>query len=289
MTAVNAFLRTALVFAACVPLAGCSTPRVRASDAMVESNPLGRIAVFGSAQVVWPRAGSLGDKAPYLGPNEGRQALDVNLPMLRTGLEAKGYEVVSCEAAGVGYHAAWLGERLVLDTTIDDGIAQDDPDNYTRKLDEEPLFEYPAIRKDQALRASLRAVFEGLEASHADDEDEDFTPGAADVAVLRTATGADTICLARVSGNVFTGGRKFGTFLLAAALNPGGTSRGAQDDARLECTFVDARTGEVHWAGAGWSQDRPSDDDDSLVEAALSLLPSRGVPLDPKHRLGPED
>ena len=79
---------------------GCSQSQmtIRSSPIMYQSNPVNKIAVFGSGTVEW-----LKSSGRYLGLTESKQALDILMLQTENVLKAKGYQIAICVPAGIGY------------------------------------------------------------------------------------------------------------------------------------------------------------------------------------------
>lgn len=278
-----------LLKVACVAsLLGCGAgPQVRASRSMLSRNPIERVAIFGEAQVVWPRF----RKGEYFGLSESKQSLTAQIPKVQSELRRKGYDVVYAEPAAVGYFAPWMTDRLVSGVVEEKGVVRDDPDTFVRCDNKEPLFEYPAATRNLAVRDALRRIFESLEESVSLGWGSTFTLDPDDVVILRDAAGADTICLARITGRVFTTARKIGTVVegIAVGVALGGAAGavvagGASDSSGISLLLVDANSGDVLFLGEAQGSAHPSDEKSDIAQRALALLPSRGKALDAKYR-----
>lgn len=278
-------LRSYLPLLFLLVLGACQTPKVRASDAMVSANPVQSIAMYGGAQVYWPPTGGLGSqKEAFFGITESRDGLDHVMPMVRTALEEKGYEVLACEPVGAGFYAPNMPSRLVLDvdTDAETGARQDNSLSHSAINHREPLYLYPGLADEPDVQASLRRIFEDLEVTGASPEPAPYAPSPEDIRVVQQASGAGTICILRLAGNAYSSSRKLGDLVLGPLVNGG---RHIVDQSILECWLIDGESAEVHWVSGSYAEVRPKWANEDFSRRVWKLLPERGENLDPKHRL----
>lgn len=248
---------------------GCGGFYLRASDSMFKGNSIKKIAILSTGRVVWPRVYG---KEPVLGLTENKQALTILTPKLREILVNKGYEVVFSEPVGIGYFSPYYKENWVIET-------EKGEEYKWQVVDYRPAFEYPVVQNNQEFCKAVRNIFEQIEAAikyyH---KLWTFTPFKDDLEVIRQVTGADTICLMRVSGDKFSTIRKtmrkvFGQY----------APRG-NEWVHAFLFFVNTSSGEVLWqnhAFPRWEQD-PANPGEMVVNEPLKYFPKINQPMEGK-------
>ena len=219
--------------ASLTPVLGCGGIRLRASDSMLQKNPIKKVAILSTGRIEWPRAGVFGEKEGVLGLTENKEALAMLTPNMRDIVVSKGYEVVFSEPVGIGYYNPSYKENWVMEENGDGA----ERFKKWQVLDKSPAFEYPAVQ-NQDFRRAVRNVFEQIELAIYRRELYTFAPSKNDLEVIRQITGADTICFIRVFGRKYSRARKM--------VHAMGRMYSAEIfDYKL--LFVDATSGEVLW------------------------------------------
>jgi hypothetical protein len=252
-----------MLIASLMLVAGCAGVQIRASDSMFQENSIKKIAVLSTGRVEWPRIVG----KPVLGLTETKRALEMFAPKMKEILVNRGYEVVFSEPAGIGYYNPSYKDNWVYENYGEKG----EESKKWQLVGKRPAFEYPIVQNNQEFRAAVQNIFEQIELALHQGDLKAFTLSKNDLEVIRQATGADTVCLFRVSGWKFTTSRKVATALLAAAA---GTTSTVKDRVESFLLFVKASSGEVLWQhGAYFIGEDPANPGEMVVNESLRYFP----------------
>lgn len=239
-------------------VAGCvhRPPAVVFSQAMRHGNPIGKVAVFGDGNVVFP---GLGDGEGHLGLAESERALEYTLAETRRVLLQKGYEVVFCEPALIGNHSP----PDVIDNRLDGDVS------HWKNTGGGPAYVFPALQKDENLKNAVINVFQSTSLSAESSQE--------DLAALRSATGADTFCFCSVTGRTYTFRRHMASALVnLVARGPADSHSSYTEGVKISFTFIDARTGESLWRFGLTEKGEPYSPHLRLINDILGYLPKVG-------------
>jgi hypothetical protein len=214
---------------------------IRASDVLITTNPIKKIAIIGESKVLRPR---MGGKKAVLSLTASKLFVEDSIQKLKQAFEKKGYQVVFAEPAGIGYY--WYGP---------DGYWVYDFDAKEGELDKwriegtSPVYEYATIKNDSSLRNAARTEFERLNRYIANKRFLLYDPQKQNLATIAEANGADTVCFVRMFGKRYSTGREVGDAALTVLAAMFGTVRSSNLKEYKEvltiCSAVD--TGQVLW------------------------------------------
>lgn len=250
---------------------GCATNgiNIRASNKMLENNPIQKIAVFAEGKVNWP------SQNYNLTKNTGssiilstsKEALTNSLFITEKVLINKGYDIVASEPVGIGYNSNgwWL---------VDDSGEKADKHLLD---DSNPVFLYSGMKEGTETTEAARHLVEEFERA----DFLSFIPTQEYVEVIRKHTGADTIGLVRVYGEKYSTGRKVGDFAWGVLAASVGATRPSytQDKVALHYVFIDANTNDVAWAYGSTQLGNPLNPDPTFIDNILHYFPEKGHPL----------
>ena len=271
-----------------INLFGCASqqPKIsyRASDLLIEKNPIKKIAIVGEAQVMRPR---MGGKDPILSISSSKQLLEDSLPRLRSAFNNKGYKVVYAEPAGIGYY--WRGPD---DYWVYDYSAKKKGIGFDKwRIDSmKPVYVYPRIKRSKAIEKATRNEFERLNDYISMNRLSAYLPDYENVETIAQQTHADTVCFARLWGERFSTARKVGDVALkvAVALLGGGMSGGGLKEFKEVCLVcANAESKQLAWLntyivggdpidGISDGTAQSSHAADSFFQRAMSTLPNAG-------------
>ncbi len=179
-----------VLLASSILTSGCAVPNIRVSDTLFEKNPIQKIAVIAEGQVY-----KVNDLTNEYGIELlwSKQPLEIMTPDICDLFKKKGYEVVFCEVAGVGFRGRNASDRWVYE--------DDAQGNIIRKhIQFDVLYEYPIMKTRADLQAAIKNVFQEFEESIYRNQDRLFMPAQSDMRTIGRVVGADTVCLSRITG-----------------------------------------------------------------------------------------
>ena len=217
--------------------------------------------------------------------DESKNAVETLVVQACDAFTQKGYDVVLCEPAGIGYYSPLFPENWVYDTS--------DKSEPRRIIpDREPVYVYQYALNDTTMSAAVRNSFEHVEyvISQKENRDAVFSLKKKDVAVIQQMTGADTICFNYVGGRIASTGAAVTSaaldFTLGLLLR---SSAASGHNASVGSYFfcVSANTGETLWehgkARGGlqpYSSDHTFSYKETFAEEVLRSFPDIGKPMD---------
>lgn len=274
-------------------LSGCAVNMpVSASPKLTTENPIKKIAVLADSSVVWP-----GGSNRSLGLEASKETLSLALPLVKQELSGLGYDVIYAQSVAVGtknpldkerwvYPASGepkgeIGSPTAASASSSSAPAYDsnsfgDPYQIT---DGKPAYVYPKFAAGTKLGDASLSIFESYD--NAVDK-SGFTIPESSLAVLRSETAADTLCLARVNGERFTAARKAGAVAMnALTIWFGVVVIPPTDAARVGLACFDAANGGLLWTGLGHIGD-PEKPVADFLKLALGTFPRKGETLAPQ-------
>lgn len=259
-------------------LGGCGGGlKIRAADKMLKANPIKNIAIIGGGKVFYPSHAG-GAEGPVC-VAQSKECLSILLTQTKEALGQKGYNIVFCEPAGIGYYDPALRENWVCEDV-------EHSDKRWQPKAGEPGYEYPIVEKDPAFRQAVRNIFERINVAVQARTLSSYKPAPSDIAVLQKTTGADTILLERVYGREFTAGRHIGGFMLgvaAAAFGAYGANTEPHESVESFLICVEASTGEVLWQHGLFANRPPRKPEASFMKEVLEPFPNINEPVNPKY------
>ena len=261
---------------------GCARLTIRSADCMYQSNPTKTVAVFGSGMVVWP---GIGKNEAKLGLTENRQALAAMMPQTENVLKAKGYDVVTCQSAGIGYYNPILSTRAVLETPDPKYNKLVTPREWQEK-NRDPIYLYELSVADPEFRMAVDTVFADMEAAIGRGTLYTYSPPANCIATIRRYVKADTILFNRVWGQEYTTSRKVGAFFseLGIAMLGGSAQNTPHESIESHCLFVGGPKNEVLWQRGVTLSGDPAEPPPKAMELMLQLFPRKGELMDPRYK-----
>lgn len=253
----------------CMLMTGCGIKTtMRASQSMLNENPMKKVTLLSGGKINWP--GFRGKMC--IRQSDSLKAVEVMLGLAQNELAVRGYDVVVAEAVGIGFQSMdwWLLPEAVEDATQEEQIVQ--------ITNEKPIYICPGFKGETSYQHAVVTLYDQMEHAFHKGSIDQFMPDPALVATIAEATGADTICLNRVSGAKYTKGRKVGTAILSALFTVGGS--GVSDAVGSYYVFIDARTGQVLWQHGHFTQDDPLAPNGNFIQYAFKYLPQAGQPFD---------
>ena len=285
-----------------VQLSGCAAGRpINASHNLSKQNAMNKVAVFGTSRVVWPR---MFGKEPVLGLEASKETLNAVLPMLRSQMQSKGYDVAAVEAVGIypypQFKEDWVfpmsgefqdpDEEKKAGTEAAETADSSDFGKPYQLVDKQAAYIYPSFAQNASAHSAARTVFEHIDSqlgiaplapgASAQTGDASVTAPAEAMNLLREQTGADTLCFANVQGHRFTAARKAGVIamnLLTAMF--GVVTVPPQDAATLSLTCYSPDSTGLAWQNVFQNLGDPEKPNPKAVTQLLSLFPARGEPL----------
>lgn len=257
------------LFLVLMMLTGCGIKTtMRAPESMLSENPMKKVALLSAGKINWP--GFRGKMC--IRQSDSLKAAEAMLELTKNDLTARGYDVVAAEAVGAGFQTKdWW---LLPETVADDAQKE----QLVRITSEKPLYICPEFNGDAPYQQAVVTLYDQMEQAFNQGKIDQFMPDPALVATIAETTGADTICLDRVSGAKYTKGRKVGTAILSALFTTGGS--GVSDAVGSYYVFIDARTGEVLWQHGHFIQGDPLAPKSDFMQYAFKYLPNAGQPFD---------
>jgi len=270
-------------------IAGCSNLKIRASNAMYESNPVKKIAVVAEGRVFYPSPG----RTEYLlALEDSKKASEALLAQTKDVFAKKGYEIVYSDPAGIGFHDPDMtGDWVVIENL-------DSADKKWQVKNGDLVYAYPLVQGNQEFKNAVQNVFDQVQiAVHANQIAAlDLKEKTSDLHVISQVTGGDTICLNRIYGEKYSTGRKvgdaaarIGVGILTGVLTGGllVVTPGSNTVEIVESSFtcVDATTGEVMWQHGVKTPGDPTDPSKSFIEGILEPFPSINTPMDKKYKM----
>jgi len=252
-------------------LSGCSAGgiNIRATDNMLESNPVNKIALFGEGKVNWPL---FGNKGGSIIVSTSKESLKNTLSMTKQVLNNKGYEVITSEPIGIGYNSKgwWL---------VDDSVEETE-----KKLieDSSPIFLYQEMEEEKDTTEAARNIVDEFERALMASQLDSFSPPQGDVEIIQKHTDADTICFVRVYGVKYTDKRRAGALgmtILAGMVGAYGTQQDTTDKIDIYYVFIDANTSDVIWQHGEFMPGDPIIPDEKLVAKVLNYFPEKDQPM----------
>ncbi len=227
---------------------GCATQQklftVRGSEDLLHTNPIKKIAIIAEAKLMRPR---MGGKTSALSLTESKLLVEDSIPKLKQAFEAKGYEVVFAEPAGVGFYWYGPGEYWVYNYDAKTG----EPDKWlvTRQ---DAVFEYPVVLGNASLHTAVTAEFDGIYDAYSVGRLLAYEPQPKNLAAIAAVTKADTVCFARLWGDRYSAGRKAGDMALslAAALFGVVRTNTLREERTVHILCGDAGSGKIVWQQA---------------------------------------
>lgn len=273
-------------------LSGCAVNMpVAASPKLTTENPINKIALLGDSNIVWP-----GGSNRSLGLEASKETLSLALPLVKQELSILGYDVIYAQSVAVGVKNPLDKERWVYPAAgepkgeIDSKTASAasssapayDPNSFGdpyQITDGKPAYVYPKFALGTKLGDTTLSIFESYD--NAVDK-SGFTIPEDSLAILRSETTADTLCLTRVNGERFTAARKAGAVAMnALTIWVGVVIIPPTDAARVGLACFDAAKGGLLWTGLGHIGDPEKPVADSL-KIVLGYFPRKGETLAPQ-------
>jgi hypothetical protein len=254
---------SAIVISSLITMSGCGIKTaIRAPESMLKENPMTKIAVLSTGKINWP---SVRGKF-CLQPSGSLAATEAFTQLTKEELTTMGYDVVMAETVGVGFQCRnWV----VMPEKQANSEAK--PENYRVVTNDNPLMICPKFQDEEPLSKAAVKVNDDFERIVLAGQSDQFEPDKNMVAAIGEATGADTICLVRVTGAKYTGGRKFAAALLGGSAN---------DASAAYFSFIEAKTGTVLWQSFYFSFSDPTMPTANALAAAFKYLPHSGQPFD---------
>jgi hypothetical protein len=270
---------------------GCASQEtrsnLRASGLLINKNPVKKIAIVGTAQVMRPR---MGGKDSILSLSSSKMLLEDSLPRLKSAFNNKGYQVVYAEPAGVGYYWRGPDDYWVYDYSAKKkGVGSD----KWRVESMNPVYVYPGMKKHRLIGTAARKEFERLNDYISMGRLPVYLPDYDNVTTIAKQTHADTVCFARLWGERYSTARKVGDFALkvAVALLGGGVSSGGLKEYKeVSLVCANAKAKQLVWmnthvsggdpiAGISDGTQHVSQENsaaDTFFEQAITTLPNAG-------------
>jgi len=275
------FIAFAVMCLILMTTACASRKLVRTSDAFTRENPVKKIAVLGEGRVMLTEM-----KQTFLDMDESKTAVETLVLQACDAFTQKGYDVVLCEPAGIGYFSPLFPENWVYD--------KNGENNSKKQIqNREPAYVYQYEPNDNNMKAAVRNIFERVESEISKKQESSFSASREDVAAIQQATGADTICFNYICGGKQSTGAAAASAAVSAAVglllnSSGGAGHGASVGSYFFC--VSAGTGETRWQygkNSGGLRQFSSGDtfsyNETFAEQVLRHFPDIGNPMDAKY------
>jgi hypothetical protein len=281
-------------------LSGCAINLpVTATPKLIKENPINKIALLGDASVVWP-----GSFSRSLGLEASKETLGLGLPVIKEELKTLGYDVSYVQSVAVGFKNTFDKDQWVYPSAGEPKVELDHqtpattPSTNTTTVDTnsfgdayqikdgKPAYVYPKFALGTALGDAARNVFESYDAAA---DKLSFTVPAENLALLRTETTADTLCLARIGGQRYTAGRKAGAIAMnALTIWFGVVVLPPSDSSFVKLVCFDMAQGAHLWSGVGALGD-PEKPVGDLLKHGLGTFPRKGETLSPQCKADPNN
>lgn len=199
----------ALIISSLLLISGCAPKlRIRASDTMMRKNPMKEIAIVADGRIERAVRSEIKGIQPHLDLTASKIALEKILPLIKIGLQKRGYEISFCEPIGIGFYSPHHSESWVVDH---------ENDKKWQISDYEPVYIYPIAQNNQGFYEAVRNVFEraaqyerfklNVEQYPVIIPSIGYVPKDI-VQEIQKVTGGDTICFLRIYGQKVPGWEK---------------------------------------------------------------------------------
>ncbi len=248
-------------------LAGCSSGwQIRADQKLFEKNPIKKIALIGTATVVWPRRGGQDSAIGLLSSKAGIEKV---MPMFKQQLESKGYAITFAEPIAAGIPIKSHKTHAIFEDYGNKGDASKLPD----LRGDAPAFVY-AISNKEVQQPAIALAFQ-LSDALINKTTFSYHPDQSHVQTILAATNSDTLCQIRAAGWRYSAGRAAGAFFLALLT---GSMANTSDGGALGVICSD-KTGKVLWQDYRPIDNDPMDANMEHIVATLKYFPNINTPL----------
>jgi len=177
-------------------LMGCAVGhQIRAHKVLVEKNPIKKIALIGTGTVYWPGSGT-----PYIGLNSSKAGIEKVLPVFKSHLESKGYEITFFEPVAAGFPLKSHKEHPVFEDYGKEGAAT----KVFNLTGDDPAYVYDVSNK-KIQQSGIALAFE-FDDALSDGRFKTYRPDQSRVRVILTETDSDTVCYIRAFGVRYSDG-----------------------------------------------------------------------------------
>jgi hypothetical protein len=274
-------------------LSGCAVNMpVSASPKLTTENPINKIALLGDSSVVWP-----GGSNRSLGLEASKETLSLALPLIKQELSILGYDVSYAQSVAVGVKNPADKERWVYPAAgepkgkLGDSVSASASSSSAATFDSnsfgepyqitdgKPAYVYPKFASGTTLGDATLSVFDAFDSAT---NKSAFVIPEDSLNLLRSETSADTLCMARITGERFTAARKAGALAMnALTIWFGVVVIPPTDVARVGLVCFESSTGTYLWSGMGQLGD-PEKPVANLLSFGLGTFPRKGETLSPQ-------
>lgn len=183
---------------------GCSsTPNLRADKNLQNDNPMKRITLLGASHVYWPRMGS---EHSVLGLKSSREGLEHVLPLVKSALEKKGYEIVFSEPVVIGFPLP-NHDNVVYENYDDEGSS-----SKWNLEGEAPAYTYPRFEENVKLGSAALDILRDLDTAITSQQLNLYSSKLSSIKAITQEIDSDTVCAVDIWGLRYTKARAVGSF-----------------------------------------------------------------------------